>query len=288
VVESERVSTSLQRTYRNLRIGIAGTVVVILVSVAITASRVGVLPSISAYYYTPARTVFVGALIAVAAAIVALSGRGLQRALLSAAGLFAPLIALVPTPLPAGAVPGYEGACPPGTNCVPAEVLPDIDVGVVTYLVVAALAVAVSVAVTSVAGTLVDALPSLAAAATVIAGVFVFWTWARDAFVMNAHLVAAVFFFGLVALTAVVNAFAPLRPGMPPRWRIAVYWVVAVAMTVDLAVVVVAASTGLGVRTMPPSILVGESVALLLFLVFWVLQSLEKWDDADPSVLAPR
>jgi hypothetical protein len=50
VVESERVSTSLQRTYRNLRIGIAGTVVVILVSVAITASRVGVLTSISAYY----------------------------------------------------------------------------------------------------------------------------------------------------------------------------------------------------------------------------------------------
>jgi len=282
------VSTSLQRTYRNLRIGIAGTVVVILVAVAVAASRVGVLPSISAYYYTPARTVFAGALIAAATAIVALSGRGLQRALLGAAGLFAPVIALVPTPLPSGTVPGYEGACPAGTNCVPADALPDIDVGVVTYLVVASLTVAVSVAVTSAAGTIRDSLPSLAAAAAVIAAVFAAWTWARDAFVMNAHLVAAVFFFGLVALTAVVNAFSPPRPGMPPRWRIALYWVVAVAMTVDIAVVVVAASTGLGVRAMPPSILVGETVALLLFLVFWVLQSLEKWDDADPSVLASR
>ena len=282
------MSTSLQRTYRNLRIGIAGTVVVILVAVAVAASRVGVLPSISAYYYTPARTVYAGALIAAATAIVALSGRGLQRALLGAAGLFAPVIALVPTPLPAGTVPGYEGACPAGTNCVPADALPDIDVGVVTYLVVASLTVAVSVAVTSAAGTIRDSLPSLAAAAAVIAAVFAAWTWARDAFVMNAHLVAAVFFFGLVALTAVVNAFSPPRPGMPPRWRIALYWVVAVAMTVDIAVVVVAASTGLGVRAMPPSILVGETVALLLFLVFWVLQSLEKWDDADPSVLASR
>ena len=282
------MSTSLQRTYRNLRIGIAGTVVVILVAVAVAASRVGVLPSISAYYYTPARTVFAGALIAAATAIVALSGRGLQRALLGAAGLFAPVIALVPTPLPSGTVPGYEGACPAGTNCVPADALPDIDVGVVTYLVVASLTVAVSVAVTSAAGTIRDSLPSLAAAAAVIAAVFAAWTWARDAFVMNAHLVAAVFFFGLVALTAVVNAFSPPRPGMPPRWRIALYWVVAVAMTVDIAVVVVAASTGLGVRAMPPSILVGETVALLLFLVFWVLQSLEKWDDADPSVLASR
>jgi len=282
------MSTSLQRTYRNLRIGIAGTVVLILAAVAIAAARVGVLPSISAYYYTPARNVFVGALVAAAVAIVVLSGRGLQRALLSAAGLFAPLIALVPTPVPSGAVPGYERACPPATNCVPADALPDIDVGIATYLAVAALAVAVSVAVTVVAGTIVRTLPSLAAAAAVVAAVFVSWVWARDAFVENAHLVAAVFFFGLIALAAVANAFAPLRPDMPPAWRTATYWVVAVAMTVDIAVVVVAASTGLGVRATPPSILVGEAIALLLFLVFWVLQSLEKWDDADPSVLASR
>jgi len=43
------VSTSLQRTYRNLRVGIAGTVVLIGISVGVTATKVGVLPSISAY-----------------------------------------------------------------------------------------------------------------------------------------------------------------------------------------------------------------------------------------------
>ena len=61
----------------------------------------GVLPSVSAYYYSPARDVFVGALIAASLALFALSGRGPSRALLDAAALFAPLIALVPTTPPA-------------------------------------------------------------------------------------------------------------------------------------------------------------------------------------------
>ena len=49
-------TTSLQRTYRYLRIGLAGTVVLIFVSVAVAIPVVGLLPSISHYFYTPART----------------------------------------------------------------------------------------------------------------------------------------------------------------------------------------------------------------------------------------
>jgi hypothetical protein len=30
--------------------------------------------------------------------------------------------------------------------------------------------------------------------------------------------------------------------------------------------------------------LVGEAIALTLFAVFWVVQSIEKWDDSDPSI----
>ena len=84
------VSTSLQRTYRYLRIGIAGTVVAIFVAVGMAAADVGWLTSVSDYFYTPARNVFVGALIAASLALVALSGRGTERALLDAAALFAP------------------------------------------------------------------------------------------------------------------------------------------------------------------------------------------------------
>ena len=49
------ISTSLQRTYRYLRIGIAGTVVVIFVSVGLAAASVGWLTSVSDYFYSPAR-----------------------------------------------------------------------------------------------------------------------------------------------------------------------------------------------------------------------------------------
>ena len=110
-------STSVQRTYRYLRIAIAGTVVVIFAAMAVAAIEVGWLATESDYFYTPARNAFVGALIAAALALVALSGRGAERALLDAAALFAPLIAVVPTTLAPGTVPGVVVPC--AVRCFP-------------------------------------------------------------------------------------------------------------------------------------------------------------------------
>jgi hypothetical protein len=282
------VSTSLQRTYRNLRVGIAGTVVLLGVSVGVAATHVGVLPSISAYYYTSARNVFVGSLIAAAIAILALSGRGLQRALLDAAALFAPLVALVPTPIRVGTVPGYEDACGVAPVCVPAEVIPDIDTGVATYLIVGALTVAISVAVTLVAGggSFARSLPSLSIAAVVLLAVLVAWAFFHAAFVESAHLAAAAAFVGIVALVAVANAFDQSPTTMPRRWRRAVYWVIAASMTLDILVMVVVVAGGNDAGGAVPPVLIGEAVALLLFVAFWVVQSIEKRDDADPSIAA--
>jgi hypothetical protein len=281
------VSTSLQRTYRNLRVGIAGTVVLIGIAVGVTAARVGTLPSISAYYYTPARNVFVGALVAAAIAIVALSGRGIQRALLDAAGLFAPLVAVVPTPIRAGTVPGYEDACGNAASCVPAEALADIDTGVATYLIAGVLTIAVAVVATLAAGggAFSRSVSSLAVACAVLLIVAVFWWFARDAFVATAHLVSAVAFFGLIAVIAVVNAFDRSPSAMPRRWRGALYWIVAVAMAVDIGVMVAVVTSGVTAGGQLPPVLVGEAIALTLFAVFWVVQSIEKWDDSDPSIV---
>lgn len=69
------LSTSLQRTYRYLRIGVACSAVVIFVAVGVAAASVGWLTSVSDYFYTPARDAFVGALIAVTLALLALSCR---------------------------------------------------------------------------------------------------------------------------------------------------------------------------------------------------------------------
>jgi hypothetical protein len=89
-------------TYRYLRIALAGTVVVIFVAVGVEMVQGSHLASISAYYYTGARTPFVGALIAAAVTLAALAGSGSGRVLLSIAAILAPIIALVPTPLKAG------------------------------------------------------------------------------------------------------------------------------------------------------------------------------------------
>ena len=278
------MSTSLQRTYRNLRVGIAGTVVLIGIAVGVTATDVGVLPSISAYYYTPARNVFVGALVAAAIAILALSGRGIQRALLDAAALFAPLVALVPTSIRAGSVPGYEDACGGAASCVPVDALADIDVGVASYLIAGTLTVIVAVVATLVAGggAFARSVPSLAIAVVVLLLVALAWLLWRDAFVTTAHFVAAVAFFGLIAVVAVANAFDRSPSTMPRLWRSAVYWVIAVAMTIDIVVLVAVVSSG-GSGVVPP-VLLCEAVALLLFAVFWVVQSIEKWNDSDPAV----
>ncbi|GAB2452790.1 hypothetical protein GCM10027029_12040 [Conyzicola lurida] len=278
----------MQRTYRNLRIGIAGTVVLIVVSVGVTAASTGLLPSISAYYYTPARNVFVGALIAAAVAILAISGRGVQRALLDAAGLFAPLIALVPAPVREGTIPGYDLACDAGESCVPPSVIPDIDVGVATYLIAGAAAVVVSIALFARDGSLPRRILSIAVAVVVFAAVLVAWLGAREAFIGSAHFVAAALFFGLVAAAAVANVVAPVQLERPPLWHRVLYSVVAVGMVVDIVVIAVAIRAGDTGRGPLPPVLVGEFVALALFVVFWVLQSAEKWADEDPAVAAQR
>jgi FtsH-binding integral membrane protein len=130
------------------------------------------------------------------------------------------------------------------------------------------------------------ALVSAGVALVVLAAVAAGWTLERDAFLASAHLVAAVVFFGLVAAVAVVNAVAPpSRPGVPAApWLRRSYGVLAVALVIDLAVTVVAVLTGHADDMSPPPLFVGEAVALALFVVFWVLQSVQRWDDPDPAV----
>jgi hypothetical protein len=286
-------STSLQRTYRNLRLAIAGTVVLIGVAVAVTATRVGILDSISAYYYTPARDVLVGALVAASFAILALSGRGLQRALLDAAALFAPLIALVPTMRVPGLTPGAAGCTRDGV-CVPPGIVADIETGVWTYLVFGSLAVIVVIVVCIVRATREGPavawalVPSIVIAVVVLGIVLLSWLLARDAFIACAHLIAAVVFFGLIAAVAVANVFEPPHPDArppTPALRLA-YWLIAGVLVADLLAIIVVVGGGLDAGLSPSPLFAGEAVALGLFVVFWVLQSAQRWNDRDPRLAA--
>ncbi|MCP2638093.1 hypothetical protein K0817_016190 [Microbacterium sp. HD4P20] len=294
------LSTSLERTYRYLRIGLAGTVVVIFVAVGLAAAGptlpeapldapaasggaaggVGWLSSVSDYFYTPARNAFVGALIAAALALFALSGRGAERGLLDAAALFAPLIAVVPTPVAAGSVPGVVASCT--QRCFPAEYEPDAANGVGTYLVVGTITVLVAVLLAALRQVSLAAIRfSLVVAVVVLVSVGLTWAFARSTFLEYGHFVATVAFFALFAAVAVRSAF-PRRTVPPER----VYRVLYTAIAVGLALVLVAYILLLALADPHgiPVVLIIETAALVLFFAFWVVQGVEKWNDPDPTL----
>lgn len=76
----------------------------------------------------------------------ALSGRGAERVLLDAAATVVPLVAIVPTMISPGSVPGIDAHCPPGRgSCVPASFDAAVHGGVLTSLIVGAVFVLVAV-----------------------------------------------------------------------------------------------------------------------------------------------
>ena len=275
-------STSTQRTHRYLRLAIGGAVVVILVSILITVPTVGWLPSISDYFYTPARNAFVGALIAASLALLALSGRGAERAILDAAALFAPLIALVPSVIGPASVPGVEVTC---EKCVPTAFQPDVVNGVTTYLVILAGIILLGVAL-SIFGAVRGAWFSLALGAVVFGVVLVVGLAAPELFLGWAHFLATAVFFALIAADAVLNAFWRTTSATPPRWLRIVYIVIAAVLVVDLVALITATiATSNAVDEVFPWILIGEAIALLTFLTFWWLQTWQRWNETDPASL---
>ncbi|WP_314504776.1 hypothetical protein [uncultured Microbacterium sp.] len=277
-------STSTQRTHRYLRLAIGGTVVVIFVAVLAAVPAVGWLASVSDYFYSPARNAFVGALLAASAALLALSGRGAERTILDAAALFAPLIALVPTVVGLGS-PTHPGlACAP---CVPPEFEADVANGVTTYLVVLAGVIGLGY-VLSRAGQVRRARFSLVLGAAVFVLVLVLALALPDLLLDGGHFVATILFFGLIAADAVLNAFWRTSSQAPPTWLRIVYIGIAVVLVLDLALLIFTTVVLWDAETKVfPWILVGEAVALLMFLAFWWLQTWQRWNEGDPASLLP-
>ncbi|MFI8593702.1 hypothetical protein ACIGCK_04640 [Microbacterium sp. NPDC078428] len=281
-------TTSTQRTYRYVRLSLVGAVVLLGVAFAAVSVAQGPPASLSAAFYTPARDVFVGAVFAVSLALLALSGRSVEQALLDYAAILAPLIAIVPTPLAVGDVPGFASSCLDTAPCVPAAFLPGIAVGVAALVVVGSAGVVTAVVLALVQGTCSRGFVLAASGAGVLVVAVALWALLdAEGFVRGAHLAAAVAFFGLIAAVAALAAFAPA--GARARGGVrALYSVVAVGIAITVlallaAIVATLAGADLG-ATGVPVVLVGEVVVLVFFAVFWVAQTVELWDDPDLGV----
>ncbi|WP_036283319.1 hypothetical protein [Microbacterium luticocti] len=277
-------TTSTQRTYRYLRIGIVGAVGVMALSLLVVTVALGPVTSLSALFYTPARTLFTGVLFAIALALLALSGHSLEQLLLDLAAVFAPLIALLPTPIAPGDVPGVGGGCAGASPCVPALFGPEVRIGVTTYAICVLAGAVVAVVLTRLQGTLSRGVAVAIGAAVFVAAGALAWVLADPASLMRVgHLVATGVFFTLMIAVAVIAAITS-----PAAWR-RLYAAVAIGMGASLVYlggVVIARLAGAD-QTGRPWVLVGEAALIVLFAVYWLAQTVQKWGEVDPSLL-PR
>lgn len=299
------LSLSTVRTYRYLRLSVVALALLLAVSLTLEVVRTGgpLLGSISAYYYSPVGAVLVGALVAIGLALIAIAGRpGAEDTLLNLAGMLVPVVAFVPTPVAPGApsaapttallAPRTPAACPSGAaRCVPPELVPAVENNVAALLVVGAVGIAVAARLV-----LGDGSPSRAArwgltTAAVVWAAFGAWflLGPREAFLAAAHYVAAVPFFGLVAAVAVLDAVrvrgrTTVRV-LSARQFSGAYGAIAVGMvgTIVVAGGVAAAEAWTPFSAPDGWVFVVEAVLLVLFTVFWALQTAENWEDGVPD-----
>lgn len=300
-------ATTTQRTHRYLRLSLVLVVAALLVSVLIQTVVVAwqpfelgwnLLPSISHYFYTPARDVFVGALIAASVALLALSGRDRATTLLDISAVFAPLIAIVPTGI--GEDSGFT--CPASAECVPGEYLDGVRTGVATYAIAVVVASAVIRARRgrrrSTRGTLVVSVIAVVTAVLVAALAFV--PGLNDGFPFNLwpvpsiHFAVTLLFFGAFAAVPLLRAHESTAeqdgPRPTARQRTVYRWIgwLLIADLVLLVVALVVALVSPQALADLPLVLIGETAALILFAWFWGVQTFERWDDPDPPSIAQR
>ncbi|MDP3893133.1 MAG: hypothetical protein Q8Q44_18005 [Nocardioides sp.] len=257
------------KTYRYLRIALVVLVVGLAASVVVEWLGTGpecLQVSISAYYYTPAQGMFVGALVAIGACLVILQGNTeWEDSLLNVAGMLAPVVAFVPTP--------YQ------ENCYSAPVNADTQAAnvannIAALLVVAALGLAVA-AVLGVRSrrpwTRLQRNGWLATVAAV-SGTAALFHLDRSLFLDVGHYAAAVVMFGCIIVVVVLNALAYERV-THSRMDRNPYAVVAVLMVV-LPLVMGGVHLAVGWEHV---VLWVEATLILLFAVFWVVQTRELW-----------
>lgn len=284
-------STSLERTYRYLRLSLVGIVVLIAVSLAVEWMTEGPLGSVSAAYYTPAGPVFIGGVFAVALALLVLSGHSFGQVSLDLAAIVAPLIAVVPAPVFAGDVPNLQLDCGASVEpCIPVAFLPAVHNGMTALVVTAAVGWVAALVLAGVQRAFSRrTVWGLVVSGAIIVAVTAWWMLAPDTFLRAGHVVAAASFFAFIALAALASALDAGRSRA--RGYRTVYLVIAIGIALTLLAllgVVVASLLGAAVpepwRLSP--VLLGEAVALALFAAFWIVQTVETWNDPDPSFRA--
>lgn len=284
-------------TYRYLRSAMVAALLALFISVAFE-SVVGQgcwLGSLSAYYYTPVRTVFVGSLIAIGLALIAYKGHSPEEeVVLNFSGLMAIVVALVPT------VP--DDSCPStGFALSDSEIARAVTNNVVTLVVVTVLSAVVwfvlrrkggfESVVESVVGRPDSAANDGGAAAKspavrpvviaivcllIVVGELVFFLVRPDQFIARSHGIAAVTMSIGLVFVMLFNAWWAKPDGDSPHRPVYRRWYRALAILLGVLVLVTA---GFAVVIGTNHLILALELAIFgIFGLYWILQSKELWD----------
>lgn len=282
------------KTYRYLRVAMALLALAIGVSVLIewwnTSNDEGILGrcalgSLSAYYYTPVRSIFVGCLLAVGICLIVIKGSDApligsrwvtEDDALNVAGMLAPLVALVPTGHPSSADSGSEYFRCMSVPFVPFDTAPNIKNNILVLIVVGVLGLAIAFRVAPVdakARTLSrEAVVGLGTAGTVLVVGTAWYRFSTDTFLSRAHGVAAVAMFFALGCAVAGNVRHSANVEASRGFR---YWYLAIVVAMAAAGAVFFAFYG----TWPHAILWLEVVEIGLFAAFWLIQSVDLKDE---------
>lgn len=274
----------VRKTYRYLRIGILGATSVLVAGVIVEMFDTScVLTSISAYYYTPVRAAFVGALLAIGLALIVIKGERREDLALNVAGMLAPVVAFIP-------IRSFDkiGNCTvrdPLRYATSDDLNMFLDLSVRNNMIalisagIAGLIVTIAVIVKGRKSAQKRARANQTRQGTVeqeslgdlavflgLAAFYTGWFWLfRPGFIAHAHLVSAGGMFLALAFGAWVTSGKP-----DARFRTA-YRRIAYGM--------VGAGLVLGASSLVFEywILVLEVIEILLFATYWILQTIDNW-----------
>jgi hypothetical protein len=287
-------SQSAIMTYRALRMGVVAAALLLMVSLVLEIIRTGglELTSISASFYSPVRNVFVGVLVATGMALIAIMGREKNEdGALNLAGMLAPTIGMLPTTVG----PSAPGACREGVaKCIPFSTLVDVENNVSALLILGLVVlVGALVYVLRTHGPGSAQLRRMILPAVLWLVSSVLWLFARELMFVHGHNLAAFFFFLLLAWVARINALdppeGPTVMGLRPQDYQRGYRIISTAMIVTIvltAIYDIAILLGWLPNPYPQWFFVAESLLLVLFIAFWILQTAHFWHNGVPDAAA--
>lgn len=280
------LSLDAVKTYRYLRLAMIGLVVLLGSSVGLewwATGRRCLQESLSAYFYTPAQGAFVGSLVAIGVCLIVIKGNTeWEDLLLNIAGMLAPLVAFVPT--------SHEGRCRSVIEPV-GDTSADVANNVGALLIVGVAGMALTIVIARRAQRAGPWRPEstvgVAIALVLLAIAGVGYLFARDLFIANAHYAAAVTLFVCIVAVVILNAtrFGRMHANGPttrPADFANRYAIIAVLMVI----VPVGMLLWRQIFGWDHAVLWIEATEIGLFAIFWMIQTVELWDEGTAPATA--